>query len=60
MGNKAIKVIGILACIIFFLGVMLILKSDEWNIGSYLSMNLAGTLLCLLSGAVIIVELNKK
>lgn len=59
MGNKAIKAVCISACIFFFVGVMLILKSDAWNIGSYVSMNLAGTLLCLLSGAVLIVELNK-
>lgn len=60
MVNKAIKAICISACIIFLLGITLILKSDEWSIGSYLSMNLAGTLLCLLSGSVIIVELDKK
>lgn len=48
--------------ILFILGIVIILKSDSWNLGSIESMNLAGTIISIFSGIGILCELylNKK
>lgn len=47
--------------IIFFLaGIILILKSDTWSLGSIQSMNLAGSILSIFSGIGFIIEYSHK
>ena len=57
MENKRIYIPFFL---IFFFGIMLILKSNAWNFGSYFSMNVAGVILCIFSGAAILIKLSKE
>ena len=53
------KVIYCINCLIFFFGIMLILKSNSWGLGSYFSMNLAGSILCFFSGCSTLIESKK-
>jgi hypothetical protein len=47
--------------IIFFLaGIILILKSDTWSLGSIQSMNLAGSIISIFSGIGFIIEYSYK
>ncbi|MBA4687963.1 MAG: hypothetical protein H2184_12475 [Candidatus Galacturonibacter soehngenii] len=56
------KHIGILVIflLLFFSGILLILKSVTWNLGSEVSMNLAGSIISIFSGMVFIIEFLKK
>ncbi|KAB1439702.1 hypothetical protein [Candidatus Galacturonibacter soehngenii] len=56
------KHIGILVIflLLFFSGILLILKSVMWNLGSEVSMNLAGSIISIFSGMVFIIEFLKK
>jgi hypothetical protein len=44
---------------LFLFGITLILKSDSWNMGSIESMNLAGSIISILSGIGLLIKLNK-
>lgn len=44
--NAMILIFGV----VFFIGILLILKSDSWNIGSVESMNLSGTIISVFNG----------
>lgn len=53
MKNMVIWVFGVIFCI----GILLILKSDSWNIGSVESMNLSGAIISVFSGMGLLCEL---
>lgn len=62
MKNKRITLLVIFT-LLFFIGIILILKSDTWPLGSTQSMNLAGTLISIFSGSGFLIEyffINKK
>ena len=53
-----VKHLTILAVFIllFFVGILLILKSNTWNLGSIQSMNLAGSIISIFSGIGFFIE----
>lgn len=56
------KVILLLWGMLFLIGILIILRSDTWNLGSVISMNISGSILSGFSGVGFIIELyfNKK
>lgn len=63
MKNKHVKHLTILVVFIlmFFVGIVLILKSSSWNLGSIQSMNLAGSIISIFSGIGFFIEyINNK
>ena len=56
------KVILLLGGVLFLIGILIILRSDTWNLGSVISMNISGSILSSFSGVGFIIELyvNKK
>lgn len=59
--NKNIIIFSLLI-FLFIFGIMLILKSDIWNLGDFYSMNLAGAIISIFSGIglLIIFYINGK
>lgn len=51
------KIVLSLWGIIFFIGILVILESSNWNIGSELSMNLSGLIIAIFSGIGFLTEL---
>lgn len=45
--------------LLFFVGIVLILKSDTWPLGSIQSMNLAGSIISIFSGIGFFIEYKK-
>lgn len=45
--------------LLFFVGIVLILKSNTWPLGSIQSMNLAGTIISVFSGIGFFIEYKK-
>lgn len=43
--------------ILFWIGIMIILKSDTWGLGSITSMNLSGSIISIFSGIGFLIEL---
>lgn len=53
--NKNIIPLSVLI-ILFLIGIMLILKSSTWYLGSYESMHLAGTIISIFSGSGLLIK----
>ncbi|MBE6071206.1 MAG: hypothetical protein E7208_04510 [Clostridium butyricum] len=51
------KIVLSLWGILFLIGILVILKSSTWNIGSVESMNLSGSIIAILSGMGFLTEL---
>lgn len=51
------KIVLSLWGILFLIGILVILKSFTWNIGSVESMNLSGSIISILSGMGFLTEL---
>jgi hypothetical protein len=58
---KDIITLSILICL-FLIGMLLILKSNTWDLGSVESMNLAGSIISILSGFGLLIKfyINQK
>jgi len=59
MKNKHL-IILVIFILLFSFGIILILKSDTWPLGSVKSMNLAGSIISIFSGIGILMELFQK
>jgi len=59
MKNKH-SIILVVFILFFLTGIVLILKSDTWALGSAQSMNLAGTLISIFSGLCFLIEYSYK
>lgn len=51
------KIVLSLWGILFFIGILMILESYTWNIGSVVSMNLSGSIISIFSGIGFLTEL---
>jgi hypothetical protein len=51
------KIMLVVFALLFFFGIVMILKSNSWGWGSYESMNLAGGILAVMSGIGFLCEL---
>lgn len=51
------KIVLSLWGILFFIGILIILESYTWNIGSVVSMNLSGSIISIFSGIGFLTEL---